>query len=111
MQLTFYLASWGMYRGSSFLLQKDYKVHVPVVEELLKAHYNGLFGLECIKLRKNDDVQKKLTELTWFMTAHYNNIRKSVKKTEVKNKLSAYINREDPDGYPWVCAGIRQILY
>lgn len=66
LQLAFYLASWGMYRGSSFLLQKDYKVHVPVVEELLKVHYNGLFGLECIELRKND-VQKKLTELNWFM--------------------------------------------
>lgn len=30
LQLAFYLASWGMYRGSSFLLQKDYKVHIPV---------------------------------------------------------------------------------
>ncbi|MCI8793323.1 MAG: hypothetical protein HFG38_11090 [Eubacterium sp.] len=88
LQLAFYLASWGMYRGSSFLLQKDYKVHVPVVEELLKVHYNELFGLECIELRKND-VQKKLTELNWFMTAYYNKIRKSVKETEVKNKLSA----------------------
>ena len=35
LQLAFYLASWGMYRGSSFLLQKDYKVHIPVVKELL----------------------------------------------------------------------------
>lgn len=25
LQLAFYLASWGMYRESSFLLQKDYK--------------------------------------------------------------------------------------
>ena len=33
LQLAFYLASWGMYRGSSFLLQKDYKVHIPVVKE------------------------------------------------------------------------------
>lgn len=87
LQLAFYLASWGMYRGSSFLLQKDYKVHVPVVEELLKAQYDGLFGLECIELRKKE-VQKKLTELDWFMTAYYDKIRKSVKETEVKNKLS-----------------------
>jgi hypothetical protein len=27
LHLAFYLASWGMYRGSSFLLQKDYTVH------------------------------------------------------------------------------------
>lgn len=32
LQLAFYLASWGMYRGSSFLLQKDYRVHIPIVK-------------------------------------------------------------------------------
>lgn len=36
LHLAFYLASWGMYRGSSFLLWKDYKVHQEVVKELLK---------------------------------------------------------------------------
>ena len=30
LHLAFYLASWGMYRGSSFLLQKDYKVLRPL---------------------------------------------------------------------------------
>ena len=34
LQLAFYLASWGMYRGSSFLLQRDYKVHIPIVKEI-----------------------------------------------------------------------------
>ena len=27
LHLAFYLASWGMYRGSCFIFQKDYKVH------------------------------------------------------------------------------------
>lgn len=36
LQLAFYLASWGMYRGSSRLHQKDYKVHLPVIRELVK---------------------------------------------------------------------------
>ena len=31
LHLAFYLASWGMYRGSSFLLQRDYKVHIGAV--------------------------------------------------------------------------------
>ena len=31
LHLAFYLASWGMYRGSSNLLDKDYKVHVEAV--------------------------------------------------------------------------------
>ena len=34
LQLGFYLASWGMYRGSSFLLQRAYTVHLSVVESL-----------------------------------------------------------------------------
>lgn len=31
LHLGFYLASWGMYRGSSGLLQKDYKIHTSAV--------------------------------------------------------------------------------
>ena len=87
LQLAFYLASWGMYRGSSFLLQKDYKIHVPVVEELLQNKYDCLFGLECTKLR-NKDVQDCLSEIESFMMYYYDDIRKQVKETEVKNKLS-----------------------
>ena len=37
LHLGFYLASWGMYRGSSYLLQRDYKAHKKVVEMILKA--------------------------------------------------------------------------
>lgn len=33
--LAFYLASWGMYRGSSGLLQKNYKVHDGAVDIIL----------------------------------------------------------------------------
>ncbi|MCB0044723.1 MAG: hypothetical protein KDD92_04780 [Caldilineaceae bacterium] len=40
LHLGFYLASWGMYRGSSFLLQKDYRIHLPVVEEILRPQYD-----------------------------------------------------------------------
>lgn len=87
LQLAFYLASWGMYRGSSFLLQKDYKVHVPVVVELLKSPYDCLFGIACADLRKID-VQNKLSKLDAFMTEYYDKIRKSVKESEVKSKLS-----------------------
>ncbi len=39
LHLAFYLASWGMYRGSSFLLWKDYLIHKPVVELLLKNRH------------------------------------------------------------------------
>lgn len=32
LSLAFYLASWGMYRGSSFLLDKSYKIHIEPVK-------------------------------------------------------------------------------
>lgn len=35
LHLAFYLASWGMYRGSSYLLQRDYKTHTGAVEVIL----------------------------------------------------------------------------
>lgn len=50
LQLAFYLASWGMYRGSSFLFQKDYKVHVPIVKLLLEARYDPLRGISAREL-------------------------------------------------------------
>lgn len=53
LHLGFYLASWGMYRGSSFLLQKDYKIHTPIVGELLKTDYDVLHGIECDELENN----------------------------------------------------------
>lgn len=39
LHLAFYLASWGMYRGSSFLLWKDYLVHREVVQHLLSSQH------------------------------------------------------------------------
>lgn len=46
LQLGFYLASWGMYRGSSFLLQYDYTVHLPVVERLAAPAFQPLWENE-----------------------------------------------------------------
>ncbi len=37
LHLAFYLASWGMYRGSSGLLWKDYKIHIKAVK-IIRRH-------------------------------------------------------------------------
>lgn len=87
LQLAFYLASWGMYRGSSFLLQKDYRVHIPVVKELLNPKYNPLAGIECIEYRK-PDIQKLLEEINTFIENYYNEIRLQAKEETPKAKLS-----------------------
>lgn len=46
LHLAFYLASWGMYRGSSKLLQKDYKIHISIIETLLKRDYFQINEIE-----------------------------------------------------------------
>lgn len=87
LQLAFYLASWGMYRGSSFLLQKDYKVHIPVVKELLSKEYDALAGIECIEFRKESN-QQLLREINSFLGQYYDKIRREVKGEELINQLS-----------------------
>ena len=87
LQLAFYLASWGMYRGSSFLLQKDYKVHIPVVKELLSEKYDALVGIECTDFRKESN-QQLLKDINSFLGQYYDKIRREVKEQELKNPLS-----------------------
>lgn len=42
LHLGFYLASWGMYRGSSGLLQKSYQIHNKAVAIIKSKHYQQL---------------------------------------------------------------------
>lgn len=88
LHLAFYLASWGMYRGSSFLLQKDYKVLVPVVEKILKPEYDCLFGLACADVR-NSDVWEQLKKLYDYIADYYfRPIRDKVAGREVTTPVS-----------------------
>ena len=87
LHLAFYLASWGMYRGSSFLLQKDYKVLVPIVEKILKPEYDCLFGVACADLR-NDDIRAQLKKLYDDIAEHFDPIRKEVAGREVTTPVS-----------------------
>ncbi len=87
LHLAFYLASWGMYRGSCFILQKDYKVHTPIVEEILKPEYNCLFGLACADLR-NDDVWEQYTKLYDKIDAYFDPIREKVAGRKVASNVS-----------------------
>lgn len=88
LQLAFYLASWGMYRGSSFLLQKDYKIHIPVVKELLKEEYDPLAGIDCVELKREEN-QRLLEKINAFLDEYYSNIRGEVKNIKVRNQLSS----------------------
>ncbi len=86
LHLAFYLASWGMYRGSSFILQKDYKIHIPIVKEILKNEYNALLGIECYELQENKTNQELLEELNKKLRKHYKGVREKV--NDSKSKIS-----------------------
>ena len=87
LHLAFYLASWGMYRGSSFLLQKDYKVLSPIVEKVLKPEYDCLFGLACADVR-NRDVRAQLKKLSDDIADDFRPIRNEVAGREVASPVS-----------------------
>ena len=87
LQLAFYLASWGMYSGSSFLLQKDYRVHISVVKELLSEKYDALARIDCIGFKDKNN-QKLLQDINSFLEQYYDKIRHEVKEQELKNQLS-----------------------
>ena len=87
LHLAFYLASWGMYRGSSFLLQKDYKVLAPIVEKVLEPEYDCLFGLACTDVR-NSDVWEQLKKLSDDIADHFDPIRNEVAGRKVVSSVS-----------------------
>jgi hypothetical protein len=43
LHLGFYLASWGMFRGSGPLIHKDYTIYKGVIEKLLEEKYHALW--------------------------------------------------------------------
>jgi len=64
LHLAWYMASWGMLRGRSFLLQMDYLVHKPLVQIILSGKYDFLFDdAHCahmipLTIELSDDIHK-----------------------------------------------------
>ncbi len=78
LHLAFYLASWGMYRGSSFLLQRDYKIHTPVVEEILSSDYDVLAGINWINQSDVNDAYNCLRNLVNIIKKKYAKVREDI---------------------------------
>lgn len=72
LELAFYLASWGMYRGSSGLLQKNHLIH--------KGAVDLVFSKTSQKLKCNQTTEVKreninaILEVKNELTVHYSNI-------------------------------------
>ena len=89
LQLGFYLASWGMYRGASFLLWKDYKIHKYAIKELFRDKYDELWHLDYAKIRNREHTAILLLKLSEKLRSIYishvkivNNKRQQVKVTD-----------------------------
>ncbi len=63
LHLAFYLASWGMYRGSTSLLQNNYRIHrkpVEIICEFIKKNKNDLMEEKFIDWDKIKDLKDEL---------------------------------------------------
>lgn len=64
LHLGYYLASWGMYRGSSFVLQYDNSIFKGVIDVILKKDYDNLWNLSYEYIKDNkDNVRDLLVDL------------------------------------------------
>lgn len=88
LHIGFYLASWGMYRGSSFLLQKNYKIFEPIIQKILDNEYRDLRNLD-EKLNKENC--KELAKLTFSLHQDLQNILQDERK-----KYYEYIKKDSP---------------
>jgi hypothetical protein len=84
LKLGFYLASWGMYRGSSFLLWKDYKIHKPIINKLFNSSLweNSLKLDILIEKYFNNEKEKEN-----FISDYYDSLKK------LYCKIEKYYNR------------------
>jgi len=75
LNLAFYLASWGMYRGSSFLTRKDYTVHAGAIEILLG--YQDLKRLPFAGLR-DEEIWSRVIKLGDALKEYYDGVAADV---------------------------------
>lgn len=91
LHLAFYLASWGMYRGSSFLLGYDYKIHVGLIEKLFETvDYKILWEYDY--KNKKDDIIEKIVDASKDVDKYYSEIKGNNKTIAEKNKKSEKYN-------------------
>ena len=83
LQLGFFLASWGMYRGRSFLLQRNYLVHWAVIDEIAHPNFSELWNQEEVEQR----VFEHDSALIQKIIDAANSIREAYQPDEVRDTL------------------------
>jgi hypothetical protein len=90
LHLAFYLASWGMYRGSTALLWKDYRIHKLAVSKLLDAKYRTLWNLHLGDSGHDNttaeliiSLSNELKKIYRKQITHVNGTKKNYKPSEI----------------------------
>src|SRR3989344_6839701 len=83
LHLGFFLASWGMLRGSSFLLQQDYKFYIPLIRVLVKKERDRLWNLNFYKLLK----ERKIEETLDCLFGLKEDLKNEITKNNLDNKM------------------------
>ena len=89
-QLGFYLASWGMYRGSGFLLQHAYTVHLGVIDQLVAPRFSVLWKQE---FGSSDDDSKLVPIILEAITAVREAYRPFAPKAEYRQASDTLITK------------------
>ena len=102
LNLAFYLASWGMYRGSSFLLDRDYKAHRKVVEICMESQaqtrqYDLLWDYEPSEANKSLASKLLFGDGQEGSSGLVDKIRGAYGKKEDVEESSASSTDDDPD--------------
>lgn len=71
LHLSFYLASWGMYRGSSFLLWKDYLIHQEVVRKIITKRHLRTFDFSP---QQEKEIMEVIELVSWIKKWYRENI-------------------------------------
>jgi len=85
LHLAFYLASWGMYRGSCFILHKDYKIHRRAVEILFERDYKDLWAINGGSYFEDENKIDTVIGLSNRLKDYYEPTRSNVYKYLGKN--------------------------
>ena len=92
-RLGFYMASWGMYRGSSFLLQNDYTIYKKIIPILLNTKYNVLWELDDkIYALANKQVNSSVEDFLDNCTKGISDLIDEIRH-ELKNYKRHFVNR------------------
>ena len=113
LQLGFYLASWGMYRGSSFLLQRTYTAHRPVIHALASPQFSNLWQRDVGTHDDDGELAVTIMALVESVKASYERFGKPTDTLATKVLLGTvgclpacdrfFIQGFRAQGYPYSC--------